>query len=531
MPNPIYFPFGSLAQASGQQIFPYDLIINEAYPGLVLDPTEPSSVYSALREVSGCVWWVLNADYNQNTNQWEQDSPTNASLPAYALEQCQDGSFTRYVTAATIVPGNPITWTPVWTMDSQGYVTIEPRPATVGTQVGEIIDVTWTAGSSTQMSATRLNVTDTSSAATSFVQDERVNNNPVWQVQKDGTLITGIIPFARITGYTPPSFNNVTLTGTTTMTGPVVMESDDHVEGNLTVDGSITGNSTLYIAGHSDLHGGAQIESGLTVAGGETVTGGLTTDNLTVTGTATLPSSAYPVITSPDSSILVSNTPQAPHIQVATPVPAVATNSFTMPAVGATVDISMNSQFGFPQFSYVVVATNNGTGQFLGQVTTTVSQVGNIITQRVVNLQPQIGGPGTSFPAGVGIIFTGSWIPSLATQGQTYAAAANFAPGATTGSLSLSAVLPGDSSNQWLVIVSGSLEFQNASKQLTLTGGGAGVTWPSSPQNYQNANAGTFPFTLFGTAQGGSTPSVTWTCNDVLAFEPMTMTLICYFEH
>lgn len=503
MPNPIYFPFGSLSPASGQQVFPYDVIINEAYPGIVLDPTEPNAIYSALREVSGCVWWVLNADFNQNTNQWEQDSPTNASIAAYALEQCSDGTITRYVAVATVIPGNPVNWIPVWRIDANGFETISPLSATQAAQISQHIEVTWSAGTSTQMSATRLDVTDTSSNATSFIQDERVNNNPVWQVQKDGTLVTGIIPFARITGYTPPSFNNVTLTGTTTMTGDLHVEGNEQLDGNLTVNGSITGNSTLYIASHSDLHGGASVESGLTVTGGETV------DNLTVTGTATLPSSAYPHITSPLVSINVGGTPQNPTVDVATPVPATIVGSITMPAVGSTVDITINSAFGFPQFSYIVVATNNGTAQFLGQVTTTVTSGGGTITQRVQNLQPQIGGPGTVFASGHGIIFSGSWTPTLGTVRNTYAAAVR-PPGSppTTATLTLP-TLQGTSSQTYLLYAEMTYDTAGGGSQ-TLTGGGGGTVSWESPQTEPDFG-GPQSIQLIGTANGGDTPSCTWT--------------------
>jgi hypothetical protein len=274
----VYFPFGSITPAIVPQVIPYDLVIQEAYPGLVLAPTEPDGVYSVLREVSGCTWWVLNADFNDNTERWEQDSPTNAVLPAYALEQCQSGTLIRYVAAPTVIPGNAITWIPVWTIDANGFQTIAPQTATQASQVADIVDVTWNAGTSSTMVARETNVVDSSSADGSLVDDVSVNSTPVWQVRKDGTLVTGIIPFARITGYTPPTtFNNATFTGTTTFNGPV--QAND----GLTVTGGISAD-TINVTGSETVGGN------LHVVGSETIDG-----NLTVTGTTTLPAGTIPV--------------------------------------------------------------------------------------------------------------------------------------------------------------------------------------------------------------------------------------------
>jgi hypothetical protein len=172
-----------------------------------------------------------------------------------------------------------------------------------------------------------------------------------------------------------------------------------------------------------------------------------------------------------------------------------------------------------------VIGNSSGTGQFLGLVTG--SSAGFITVQC---LAIQYGSVGSGLPAGTSFIFPGSYIPSLANVGQVYANAANYAVGATTGTLALASALPGTSANRFLVIVTAALEFVNAGKQLTITGSGSGVSWPNSPQNYQNGQAGQFPAIFYGIANGGSTPSVTWTCNDSLGFTPMTMAMVCYFQ-
>ena len=281
----VWFPFSDPYQTNSSGTIPYDLIINEAFPGMVLEPTEPNGVYVAFREVSGCAWWVLNADWNSTDNQWEQVSPQNAALPAYALEQCADGTVNRYVAAATNIPGTPVNWVSVWSIDQYGNQLVNPQVSTVASQIGQHVAVSWSTTNSTQMSATQLNVTDTLSASSSLIENLIVNGTPKWQVRKDGTLVTGIIPFARITGFVIPSgttLDGCTFTGTSTFNGPVVMNNGLTVTGGETVD---------------SLH----------VTGNEQVDGTLTTNNLTVTGTPNFPAGTVPTTINGASGINVTH--------------------------------------------------------------------------------------------------------------------------------------------------------------------------------------------------------------------------------
>ena len=283
----VFYPFANQPSQSNQNVFPYDILVNETYPGVIFDPTEPSGVYSVIREVTGCLWFVNNADWDPNTLQWTQESPTNANLPAYALELCANGLFTRFYGTATLVPGSPITWQAVFNLSATGYINSTPLTVTSSGLGQNQLSVTWNAGIATQVEARRVVVTDTSSASNSVLDNLVVNGTSKWLIDKTGTLINGSIPFARITGYSPPSFNNVTLTGNTTMTGNL------HVQGTETVDGSITGNSTLYVAANANLHGGVTVTGGetvdtLTVTGNESVAGTGTIGTLHVTGNSQL---------------------------------------------------------------------------------------------------------------------------------------------------------------------------------------------------------------------------------------------------
>ena len=575
------FPFSGNQVPSQPTSFPYDVVVNEAFPGVVLQGTEPNAVYTAFREVSGCSWWVINADFDATSGEWVQNSPCNANLPAYALEQCQAGTFTRYAAAATVVPGDPITWVPVFEVDANGAVISTP-PTTVANDANDQLTVTWSAGSSTKLIAHTTNITDTASASNSVFDQLVVGGVTKWQVDKAGVLQVGNIPFARITGYTPPSsFNNATFTGTTTFNGPITANDpatfDDGVSvtGGLTADtitaGSITttggqnladsptyttapvvipaiggtvavaiktahffpiGTSVIVSDGTSSFAGVVTVSSttSLTIQNVYLITGSI--GNTIASGGTVSYSTAFN-LTSSDGTILVSNPGGVnPSINLtqASPYPALISNGYTVPAIGSNVSLTYRSQTGFPIASYCMISANGGSSQFLAQLQSTSSAGGGFLTSVFKNLKVYLGSVGTSVPANSSYIFPGSYDPSITTQGQTFATATNFAPGATTGTLTFPYALAGTSSNTYLVIVSGSLQFQNASRQLTLTGSGTGVSWPNSPQIYQNANAGTFPFTFYGTAQGGSTPSVTWTCNDVLFAEPMTMVMVAYFQ-
>jgi len=262
--------------------FPYDVVINTAYPGVQFIGTEPNALYQEIREVSGCLWFVTNAMYNENLLQWDQETNQNTGLPAYALELC-DGAMTRWYSPPTNIPMTPITWIALWTITADGLMDSTPLEVTGVSAPMNSLMATWDPGIGIAITAREVDITNTASAPTSLLDNLVVNGTQVWTVDITGTLTHGIIPAARITGLVPfPGFNNVTLTGTTIMTGPVIMDSTLLVQGDATFDMDITGNSTLSIAGISLLAGGAVVDAGLTVTGGET------TDNLNVTGTSIL---------------------------------------------------------------------------------------------------------------------------------------------------------------------------------------------------------------------------------------------------
>jgi hypothetical protein len=401
MSNNNFFPFSAPVGSSGQSVLPYDLVINEVDPGLVLSPTEPNGVYVVFREVAGCSWWALNADYNVDAANWEQVAPQNPALPAYALEQCSNGTLTRYTAVATITPGTAVTWVPVWSLDANGNVTSSPVTDTLSSQIASSINITWAAGSPTVMNVREINLTDSSSNANSLVDNITVNGNPVWQVRKDGTLIAGTIPYARISGVPSPTYNNVTFTGTSTFNGPVVMNN------------------------------------GLTVAGGETVTGGLTTDTahvtgnetvggtLEVTGATTLASLAVTGNETVGGTLGVTGNVTAANYQnnAGTPVAGVAaftTASCVVPAYHSTVTVAVSSTYAISSNSLVLISGTDGTNTYyfvcsiFGTVTVPATSVTLLVLQ----------GLGTSAP-GV-TLNAGATISGYAPNGATSQAGATI---------------------------------------------------------------------------------------------------------
>ncbi|MDE2097417.1 MAG: hypothetical protein KGL39_09250 [Patescibacteria group bacterium] len=202
------FPFQQGAGTAIPSIIYWDLIIEEEYPGISMLPTLPSGAYQEIREVNGALWWVTNAMWNPTTAQWEQDSPADASTPAYALEQGADGSFTRYVAPATVVAGTAVVWTAVYAQDGAGNTTIEPTAQTVGALIGLLEKVSWNVGVGVAATARQITVTDTSSSTASLLDNFVVNGTPVWQVRKDGTLVTGKIPASAITNAPQSGFKS-----------------------------------------------------------------------------------------------------------------------------------------------------------------------------------------------------------------------------------------------------------------------------------------------------------------------------------
>jgi hypothetical protein len=145
------------------------------------------------------------------------------------------------------------------------------------------LQVTWDPGPAIAPVAREVDITDIDSSPNSLLDNLVVNSVQVWAVNKEGVLVAGDIPVARITGLTPfPGFNDVTLTGTTTVDGPADFNGPVVMNDGLTVTAGAT-----TLEGTLDSTAGSTLAGGTTVTGGEAVTGGLTTDTLGVTGTTT----------------------------------------------------------------------------------------------------------------------------------------------------------------------------------------------------------------------------------------------------
>jgi hypothetical protein len=247
--GPIYYPFAVVPSSSNQNVFPFDIVINEIFPGLIFDPTEAGSVYSVIREVNGCFWFVLNADWDATTLQWTQEDPTNPNLPAYAMELCATGTWQWYQANPTLIPGTPVAWAQLFVIDGKGYVNSTPLTVTASGLGQNQLTATWNAGSATQVEARRVVITDLSSGANSLLDNLVVNGTSKWAVDKTGLLVAGTVPASSVVNL----FVNPTFTGTSTFTGPVVMDSTLDVFGATTLHSSLTADTTLDVIGHTDL--------------------------------------------------------------------------------------------------------------------------------------------------------------------------------------------------------------------------------------------------------------------------------------
>ena len=272
--NGFVYPFSPAAGLIGNGTIPYDLIINEAYPGIVFLPTEANGQYEVIREVAGSWWFVTNADWvDPPIGQWQQNGAMNPSLPAYAMVLTPTGQIVRYHGAATLAQNVNVVWVEVFEVTDNGNLYTSPVTNTVSNNEPALsLNPTWNVGPGISATGIQLNVTDVSSNGGSYLENLMVSNTPQWAVNKEGVLAYGTVPFGHITG--PFVFNSpVTMTAGVTVTGGETVDSL-HVTGNEQVDGTLTVN------GHSNLDGG------LTVAEGESVTGGLTTDSFHDTGDA-----------------------------------------------------------------------------------------------------------------------------------------------------------------------------------------------------------------------------------------------------
>jgi hypothetical protein len=293
--NGYVYPFAPAAGIIGSGTIPYDLIINEAYPGIVFEPTEANGQYEVIREVNGYWWFVTNADWvDPPISQWQQNGATNPSLPAYAMVLTPSGQIIRYQGAATLAQNVNVNWVEVFAVTANGNIFTSPVTNTVGNNEPALnLNPTWNVGPGVSATGIQLNVTDESSNGASYLEYLAVNNTPEWAVNKEGVLAYGTVPFANITG----PFNNITFGGTSTFTGPVVMEDGLTVTGGETVDNlNVTGTenvNTLNVSGNESVGGSLGVTGNETVGGTlgvtglSTLSGGINTTNITASGTVT----------------------------------------------------------------------------------------------------------------------------------------------------------------------------------------------------------------------------------------------------
>ena len=187
--------------SSAPNVFFSDLQIQESYPGVEFNPQEVGGVWQEIREVTGDQWFVTNATWSPTAAAW---GFVNANLNAYALRLSQStGATTRYVCAAGTAP---FAWTAIFAVNGDGSISIAPGSIfTSPAEIAEQISPVWNATGATVMTARKVNVTDDASASASLLDQLAVNGVDKWDVDKSGTLVTGIIPTARLSGNLPPS--------------------------------------------------------------------------------------------------------------------------------------------------------------------------------------------------------------------------------------------------------------------------------------------------------------------------------------
>lgn len=214
-------PYGNSGNAPGQ-LFENDVIIYEAFPGLVLEGTESNNVWAEYREVHGDSFLTTNATYNP-TNGWTQVNP---SLPSFAYQFKANGEIDR-LTAPVSSP-TPIVWTTVFEMDAAGEITTTTPPLTLASQVAWSLNPTWTAGTN-NMTAFEINLTNNSSGPLSKLVNFLVNGTSVFSIST-----TGQVAFGGTGSQTNP--------GSTSLPGGVTMIWDDTqtVVADDSGDGTIT---------------------------------------------------------------------------------------------------------------------------------------------------------------------------------------------------------------------------------------------------------------------------------------------------
>jgi len=256
-----------------------------------------------------------------------------------------------------------------------------------------------------------------------------------------------------------------------TFTDPVTMDDGLNVTGGTTTDSlDVTGNEvvhgTLLVDGETTAAGGLDVTGGtlassvpVSFTDGLTVTGGETVDTLDVTGSATINDPTFTgTVTVPAGTIPVTNITGSGGI--------VVTDSSTVYNVDG---------------SDLVETITNTDGSL------TLSRTGQTVNINAGSVAPVI--PGSWF------INTEFHLPGV---------------GTVSGGVSLGP-LPGTSAHIYRVVYWGVAALKDGSTSMSVTGTPAtGVTWDEATVTYYNGLANAFPFMYFGTAEGGTTPTVAW---------------------
>jgi hypothetical protein len=214
-------PYGASGNAPGEQ-FENDVIIFEAYPGLILNGTESNNVWTEYREVAGDAFITTNATYDP-TNGWTQVNP---SLPSFAYVFRATGEIDR-LTAPVSSP-TPIVWTKVFELDANGDMITTTGVLSLSSQVAWSLNPTWTAGTN-NMIGFAINLTNNSSGPLSELVNFKVNGTTIFSISP-----TGVVFFGGTSAQTNP--------GSTSLPGGVTMiwgftagiPADDSADGTLT---------------------------------------------------------------------------------------------------------------------------------------------------------------------------------------------------------------------------------------------------------------------------------------------------------
>lgn len=100
--------------------------IYKSYPAVVYIPTEANGLYFEQREITGDVWLVTNAAFDEIGLQWYQPNPPcDQTQPASAFVLHANGTVTKFTAPPTNSATNAVNWgASVFTLDSGGNLTI-----------------------------------------------------------------------------------------------------------------------------------------------------------------------------------------------------------------------------------------------------------------------------------------------------------------------------------------------------------------------------------------------------------------------